>query len=165
MAKVKNSNKKAEKIETIDRKATLSLVVNFCSMFMLVFVIGLLVLANMIDKGTDLPAASESACECVDKTADEPAVLFPVSAGDPNEGSIQLVVDDSGYRDKELILSAEGAKMLQITNKGVNPHSFVVDGMLIDSGAIQPGEIKTIALESLSSVPQNYTFYSNLDGD
>ncbi len=137
-------------------------------MFSLVFTIGLLILANMTDRSSALAMVStpiDNLCARADNASQTPPVLFPVSAGDPSEGSIQLVVDDSGYRDKKLILSAAGTKMLEITNKGVNAHSFVIDGMLIDSGAIKPGETKTIALENISDVPQNYTFYSNLAGD
>jgi len=163
MPKAKNTSKK------IDRKTALSLAVNFCAMFVLTFTFGLLLLANVADKSSALASAAAAlpvnSCATSRGTQSEPAVLFPVSAGEPIEGSIRLVVDDSGYREKKLVLSAQGTKMLEITNKGVNAHSFVIDGMMIDSGAIQPGQTKTIALESLSGKPQSYTFYSNLAGD
>jgi hypothetical protein len=162
MAKTKIVNKK------MDRQATLSFIVNFCATFMLVFTLGMLMLANMVGESalaTVSEPLTDNKCACRDKISNKPAVLFPVSAGEPSEGNIKLVVDDSGYLDKELILSAVGTKMLEVINKGVNPHSFVIDGMMIDSGVIKPGESKTIALESLSGDSQSYSFYSNLPGD
>lgn len=159
-----------QKNKKIDRQAMLNFVVNFCAIFSLIFMFGMLVLADEVGRDSVLATVSEpisdsNLCAHSDNSTDSPAVLFPVLADNPAEGSVKIVVNDSGYVDKRMVLSAGETKMLEVINKGVNPHSFVIDGMMIDSGAINPGQTKTIALENLSGELRNYTFYSNLAGD
>ena len=156
-------NKEVGKMETI------SFIVNFCAIFTLIFTFGLLILRDAI--GSDMAQATvsealcDSSCDCAAESKDQPAVLFPVTAGQPNEGSIKITMDDGGYLQDRFVLSPEGTKMLEITNKGVNAHSFVIDELAIDSGVIEPGQTRTIALDSLPDEPLDYIFYSNLSDD
>jgi len=64
-----------------------------------------------------------------------------------------------------MVLTPEVPTSLEITNRGVNGHSFVIDELGVDTGMIKPGETRTVTLKSLANEPQNYTFYSNLTED
>jgi hypothetical protein len=94
-----------------------------------------------------------------------PAVLFPVSADNPSESAIKIVIDDGGWAPKQIDLSLSSSRVMEITNKGVNEHSFVIDDLGIDSGAIAPGNAKTVYLQNLSSGAAYYIFYSNMGSD
>jgi len=162
-------NKKTEKASAI------GFLVNFCAVFALIYITALLLVANILG-GTStagLAAVSfplQSNCSCDSCSADgnqpaAPATLFPVSAEDSSSGYIQIAVDDSGFAQKQIEISLSGSKMLEITNNGANPHSFVVDGLKIDSGAIEPGQTITVVLESLPAETLNYTYFSNVGND
>lgn len=165
---MKNSKKK------IDKMAAIGVAADFCAIFALIFVVSLLLVANALGGGrsgmAQISLPLQKACLCqtgVDacSVSTLPAVLFPVSADNPAEGSIKLSMDDSGFSPKSLDVASSSNLVAEITNKGVNPHSFVIDDLGIDSGAIAPGQTKTIALENLSAGKGTYTYYSNVGGD
>lgn len=168
MAKTLKSTK-AKKITSYEAACFF---VNFCAIFTLVFTFSLLALGNSLGgrntaatvSGTDSMCSANS-CLCDTEAADEPAVLYPVTAGEPNEGAVSIVVDDSGYSQKKFELTPLMPILIEITNKGVNDHSFVIDELGIDSGKINPGETRKMVLKKFDDVPQVYIFYSNLASD
>lgn len=145
--------------------------VNFCAGFVLVFTFTLLAFGNLIGGRNIAATLSDTGGGCIADTrsceveATTPAVLYPVTAGEPNEGAMAILMDDGGYSQKKFELSPLMPILIEITNKGVNDHSFVIDDLGIDSGAIKPGETRMMVLNSFEDVPQVYTFYSNLSGD
>ena len=80
---------------------------------------------------------------------------------------LKLAVDDNGFSIKGVAIGVVAAKdtILEVSNKGTRPHSFVIDGLGIDSGEIAPGGAKTIDLGLISGKLANYDFYSNGAGD
>jgi hypothetical protein len=163
---VKNKNKNKNKLEII------SFAVNFCAVFSLIYIVALLLIINVFGGSksalANLSQSLQGSCSNVSADSNRSAaltVLFPVSVDDSQNGSIKVVMDDAGYAQKKLDITFAGPKMIEITNKGINPHSFVIDGLKIDSGAINSGQTATIALESLSKEIKNYTYYSNIAGD
>jgi hypothetical protein len=165
---MKNSKKR------IDKMAAISVAAEFCAIFALIFVVSLLVIANTLGGAraglaqASLPLQKTCSCQagvaaCSVSTL--PAVLFPVSADSPAEDSIKLLMDDGGFNHKTLDVASSSNLVAEITNKGVNPHSFVIDDLGIDSGAIQPGQTRIVALENLNAGKGTYIYYSNIDGD
>lgn len=149
-----------KKKKIADKFEIFSFAVNFCAIFSLILIVGLLIVAQNFSGQAGLAAVSRfySANECSCDTANDscplavPAVLFPVSADNPLEDSIEISMDDGGFFTKELNLSVSSSRTLEIYNKGVNIHSFKVPDLGIDTGIIIPGETKTVVLENL---PQN----------
>jgi len=163
---VNNKNKE------FDKAAALNNAVNFCAIFSLVFVVGLLLIANAMggnQSRASLMAAlqncSGTAVTVNDSQSLDPSVLFPTLAEEDLGPAVGVVMDDGGYAQKELNISFTGTKTIEIENKGSMPHSFVVDGLNIDSGEIEPGQTGTVVLENLSNEVKNYTYYSNVIGD
>lgn len=164
MATVKNKK--------LDKMTVVNFAANFCAIFSLILVVALLTLANAFGSNrAALAGLSQSAPQsCAADGANTasvavPAVLFPVSADNPSENTIRVVVDDGGWDRPQIDLSLSSARMIEITNKGVNPHSFVIDDLGIDSGAILPGTVKTVILQNLSDQAGDYVFYSNYGND
>jgi hypothetical protein len=166
--KMKNSKRK------IDKMAAISVAAEFCAIFALIFVVSLLVIANTLGGAraglaqASLPLQNNCSCQSGVDTCSVstlPVVLFPVSADNPAEGSIKILMDDGGFNPKTLDVASSSNLVAEITNKGVNPHSFVIDDLGIDSGAIQPGQTKAVALENLGAGKGTYIYYSNIDGD
>ena len=165
------------KTKKIDRSAAVSFFVNFCAVFALIGTVGMLLVvesfggnragmasasASLQGKGACVPAVDAVAR---DVASGIPSVLFPVSSNDPSEAITKITVDDGGWTPNRIDLSLASARTLEITNAGVNPHSFVIDGAGIDSGAIAPGVAKTMVLNNLSDEVKDYTYYSNMDSD
>jgi len=166
----------SSKTKKIDKTASMSLFVNFCAVFALIYTVGLLLLANIAggSRGAlaSISSSVQNKCACASVPAAAQGAmaatgeLFPSSSeGELNSAAVSVVMDDAGYAQTELNISISGLKMLEIENKGVNPHSFVIDGLMIDSGAIASGEVRTVVLENLPAIATNYTYYSNVAGD
>ena len=150
----------------------MSFSVNFCAIFALILVTGLLLAVDSlggINAGSaslslaaqngDALSASDSCVPVV------PAVLFPVSATDPTETPIEITVNDSGFSLNELDMAQSSMRTIKITNMGADSHSFVIDKLGIDSGAILSGQTKTVVLENLMPDLQSVDFYSGIVGD
>lgn len=162
------------KRKKIDKASVVNFAVNFCAVFALIYMVMLLLVADMLGGASQAGLAAvsfplQNECSCGgdaagDSQTQTPTTLFPVAA--PESGSyLQLAVDDGGFSLKQLNVSLDGPKMIEISNKGVNTHSFVIDGLSIDSGVIEPGAAKTVVLENLPQGTRNYTYYSNTAGD
>ncbi|UMX48342.1 MAG: cupredoxin domain-containing protein [Candidatus Nealsonbacteria bacterium DGGOD1a] len=157
----------------IDKMAMVGFAANFCAVFSLIYIVALLLVANIFGSNRAAMASlaqpiANSACSAVagePLAAAIPAILFPVSADNPSESVIKISIDDGGWTPKEIDLSLSSARTVEISNKGVNPHSFVIDGLGIDSGEIAPGAAKTVFLQNLSGEAAIYPFYSNISGD
>lgn len=168
----KESKPGAIKNKKIDKSTIVSFGVNFCAVFSLIYTVALLLIANMAGSNSpavaSLSASLPNKCSCDNSSntiSPESNVLFPVPSDELGEASERVVMDDGGYVQKRLEVSLSGPRTIIVENKGVNTHSFVIDGLKIDSGLIIPGEEKTIVLENLPEVTQNYTYYSNVSGD
>lgn len=163
------------KTKKSDRSITISFFINFCSVFALIVTVGMLLLVDTFGgnrqglASASMPLQNKSACvPAGDAKTDEipsgiPNVLFPESSNDPSEAVTKITVDDGGWTPNRIDLSLVSARTLEITNAGVNPHSFVIDGAGIDSGEIAPGATKTMVLNNLSEDVKDYTYYSNID--
>ncbi len=166
MARPKNK-KLADKFEVM------SFAVNFCAVFALILVVGLLMaVQNIPGRQAGMAALSQSGisqseCVCDDVSCPlaVPAVLFPVSAGEPVESAARISMDDGGFLTKELDLALSSSRTLEIYNKGVRAHSFVIPELKIDTGAIIPGETKTVILENIPQDKEVLQFYSDLPND
>jgi hypothetical protein len=151
------------------------MIADFCAIFALIYIVALLLVANAfggVRSGmAQLSLAAPEKCSC-QEAADTcsasvlPSVLYPESAAaGPAEETIKVVMDDGGYATREVNVALSSSRFVDVVNKGVNPHSFVIDEIGIDSGAIAPGETKRVALENLNADAKNYTFYSNIGTD
>jgi len=137
-----------------------SLFITLCAIAALVFIVAIITMFNStltpnnptIDSN---PTINSSPQEPITESS---PVLYPITAGAPNEGAIEIAVDDSGYTPKTLILTPSVSTYLEITNKGVNNHSFVIDELTIDTGEIKPGETRTLILPNLPNESYEYVF-------
>ena len=145
----------------------------FCAIFSLIYIVGLLLVANIFNRPqmslakVALPVHDSCSCKGTIEACSLsalPAVLFPVGADSPNEMPIKLAMDDAGYVQKQLDIVLSSSRLVQITNNGVNPHSFVIDELGIDSGEISPGQSKTLRLENMDDAV-SYFYYSSVAGD
>jgi len=145
----------------------------FCAIFSLIYIVGLLLVANIFNKPqmslakVALPVRDSCSCKGTVEACSLsalPAVLFPVGAESPNETAIKLAMDDAGYVQKQLDIALSSSRLVQITNNGVNPHSFVIDELGINSGEILPGQSRTLRLENMDDAA-SYLYYSNVSGD
>lgn len=169
MAKTtKASTAKTKKISAYESAC---LFINLCAIATLVFTFAIIAIGNIVGPGDAVAAVCQPVMSVptgepsVTDALESPTVLYPVTASAPNEGAIKITVNDGGYLQKKLVLTPEVPTYLEITNKGVNDHSFVIDELGVDSGVIKPGETRAISLPSLENKAQNYVFYSNLAGD
>lgn len=161
------------KHKKLDKMTMINFAANFCAVFALIYIVALLMLANSFGTNrAQLAALSQAnpntACSAVPEdtlAAAVPVVLFPVSAENPSESAIRIAVDDGGWTPKQIDISLSSARVVEVANNGVNPHSFVIDELGVDSGAIMPGATKTIFLQNLSGEAAIYPFYSNTAGD
>jgi hypothetical protein len=164
---------KTSKNKQTEKFAIFGFIANFCAVFALIYVVALLLAANMIGgSAAGLAAVSaplKETCSCQTATdacsASFPTVLFPESAQNPVETDTQLIVDDSGFLPKELDLSLSSLRVVEVSNKGVNRHSFVIDELGVDTGPIEPGSSKTVRLDNLGAAKDSYIFYSNTGKD
>jgi len=161
------------KTKKIDKAVAVGFAANFCAVFSLIYVVGLLLVANIFGgpqaglAAVSIPVQESCSCKGADETcaiSSLPAVLFPVSADNPNEAAIKLSMDDTGYLQKELNISLSSSRRVQISNNGVTPHSFVIDELGIDSGDIAPGQSKILGLENLAD-GTSYVYYSKTGSD
>jgi len=157
-----------------DRMTVVNFAVNFCAIFALILLTGALVVAEAVGgRGYQMASFSQSlqnnACSCTEAAQTcapvVPAVLFPVSSSEPVEVPAEIAIDDAGFSPKELNMALSSSRMVKVSNKGVNPHSFVIDSIGVDSGAIAPGQSKTVVLENLPQDGTALEFYSNVAGD
>jgi len=87
-------------------------------------------------------------------------------ATNQNEATVKnLKITDTGYSPAGIQIYTEETTNIKILNSGQNSHSFVIDELNIDSGLIEPGQTKEIAINKEFIEPKTYTFYSNADGD
>lgn len=70
-----------------------------------------------------------------------------------------------GMQNKEFDVPLNKNGQIIISNMGVNPHSFVIDELGIDSGVIPAGQNYTISLDNLTLAAQDYNYYSKLDAE
>jgi hypothetical protein len=160
----------SSKQKKFDKAAAIGFAVNFCAIFSLILVTGLLLAVDSFGGGhSGVASVSQAlqnetsavqACEPV-----VPAVLFPVSAPAPVEEPAVITVDDDGFSAKELNLASFSSKTVKIANRGANPHSFVVDELAIDSGSIAPGELATVFFDNVPQDVSSFNFHSGVAGD
>jgi|GEM_PF-818180 len=164
----------ATKRKHIDKLTAVGFLANLCAILALAIAVGMMVVLNMFGgRGVGLASISsplQNSCSC--KNTNDmcsltamPSVLFPITSEAPLETPAAISMDDSGFSKASIDMTYSSSKKMEIANKGVNPHSFVIEELGVDSGPIKPGETKTIILENLPSVGQDYVFYSNIPGD
>jgi len=76
-----------------------------------------------------------------------------------------LKITDQGYSPSGFQIYSNQITTVTVLNIGELAHSFVIDELNIDSGIIEPGQIKEIIIDQNSAESKNYTFYSNAEGD
>jgi len=161
------------KTKKIGKEEAVGFAAFFCAIFSLIYLVGLLLVANIFNKPqfdfAKISLPVQNSCSCKGSVeacslSSLPAVLFPVGADNPNEATIKLTMDDAGYVQKQLDTALSSSRLVQITNNGVNPHSFVIDELGIDSGEISPGQSKTLRLENMDDAV-SYFYYSSVAGD
>jgi hypothetical protein len=159
------------KHKKIDKASMISFAVNFCAVFSLIYVVALLLVANMLgDRRAAMAAVSKplQPCSCEDRCASVPSGhpdILVSSSGAENAVVATLTVDDGGFWPKQVSIPASGAPSVKIENRGVNDHSFVIDELSVNSGPIKPGQAQTIILENISDDAPSYDFYSDTTGD
>ena len=70
-----------------------------------------------------------------------------VRNGPATGDAVRIVAGDSFFEPDSVTVPAQQQVTLEITNEGDIPHDFSIEGLDVSTGAIQPGEIKTITLE------------------
>jgi len=76
-----------------------------------------------------------------------------------------MEVSDLGFSPGGIHISSNEFVKISVTNKGEKPHSFVIDELNIDSGAIEPGQTKELEFGQNIQGTASFRFYSNLEGD
>ena len=156
----------------IDKTSAVNFGVIFCTVFSLIYVVGLLLVASFAG-GSRAGLASISApfqravCSQISKdnnASATPEMIFPAAYNGAGVDDV-ITVDDGGYNQKLVTVSIKNSRALEISNQGVNPHSFVIRDLNIDSGPIAPGSSKIVVLEGMGSDIRNYDFYSNIGRD
>jgi hypothetical protein len=165
-----------KKSKKFDKTAAVEFFVNFCAIFSLVLIVGLMAISESFGPTSKGMASlsgvlvSDAKCSCpapVDCgfAPIAPAVLFPASADQPLEAALEVLVDDGGFSSRELNLSLSSSRTLRISNRGVRNHSLVIDALNLNSGVIAPGQSVTVILENSGDQARELSFYSGLPGD
>ena len=168
--------RQSKKGKQFDKVAVIEFFINFCTIFSLILIIGLLIVADSFGGISGGAAAlsqslvEKNECQCPATDCGvcgsvAPAVLFPVSSDHPAENAIEIAVGDDGFSVKELSLVFSSSRTLRITNNGVNSHSFAVDAIGLNSGAIAPGQSVTVLLEGFPQDLPTLEFYSDTASD
>jgi len=76
-----------------------------------------------------------------------------------------IEISDQGYSPAEIKISDDKITTIKTTNKGEKDHSLVIDGLNIDSGSISSGQSIELVIYQTFEKSENYTFYSNAEGD
>lgn len=166
----------SKKSKQFDRAAAISFFVDFCAMFSLILIVGLLTAANSFGGASGGAASLSRAmgtslnCSCPAPTdcgfsPIAPAVLFPASSPQPLEAALEISVDEGGFSSRELNLSFSSSRTLRVVNKGVRNHSLAIDALGLNSGIIVPGQSVTVVLENSGDQGREMTFYSDMPGD
>jgi len=164
----------AKKQKKFDRAAAIGFFVNFCAVFSLILMVGLLTLAGGLGgvksgSASLSGAMSQIACSCPEAIECQapsiaPAVLFPISASTPMEAAVEIFVDEGGFSPRELNMAISSSRTVKIINRGVREHSFLVGALGIDSGLIAPGQAVTVLLQN-SNGEREIEFNSAAPGD
>ena len=168
--------RQSKKDKQFDKVAAVGFFVNFCAIFSLILIVGLLTVADSFGSTPGGVAAlsqslvGKNECQCPATDCEvcgsvAPAVLFPVSSDHPAENAIEIAVGDDGFSVKELSLVFSSSRTLRITNNGVNSHSFAMDAIGLNSGAIAPGQSVTVLLEGFSQDSPSLEFHSDIASD
>ena len=164
-----------KKSKKFDKRAAVEFFVNFCVIFSLILIVGLMAVSDSFGGSSggmaslSRPLVSNSKCSCPAVDCGfapiAPAVLFPASADQPLEAALEIFVDEGGFSSRELNLSLSSSRTLRISNKGVRNHSLVIDALNLNSGVIVPGQSVTVILENSGDQARELSFYSDLPGD
>jgi hypothetical protein len=155
-------------------------------MFLVIIILGLLAMSQQ-RKMAEIVAASQN-CQVKNVASDDlsandaaipqgMAISETASSSLPDDFSVEDIIAganepspikknyfkidifDKGYSTQGIIsLGASKFLILEINNKGVNPHSFAIGALKVDTGQIAPGTTKKIELSSLPEESTNYGF-------
>lgn len=78
---------------------------------------------------------------------------------------VAMEVFDDGFSPSGFHLPLNEFAKISLTNKGEKPHSFVIDELNINSGAIDPGQTKELEFGQDIKNATSFRFYSNAEGD
>ena len=155
-----------------DKVTMINFGVLFCTVFSLIYVVGLLLVAGFARGGQAGLASLQGSlqnCNNSEFTTGDDAIVTPTMVAPDNANNIGsgtiISIDDGGFGVKQVDLALSGPMILVVKNQGVNPHSFVIDELQINSGEIAPGQAKSIVLKDLPMEPRTYDFYSNIGKD
>jgi len=81
--------------------------------------------------------------------------------------SFDIQINSDGYGTKGIAANmAIGQTIsLKITNNDSKPHSFVIEDLKVNSGAIAAGAEKTLSIDDIPNITKVYEFYSDQKGD
>ena len=81
--------------------------------------------------------------------------------------SFDIQINSDGYATKGIAANmAIGQTIsLKITNDDSKPHSFVIEDLKVNSGAIAAGAEKTLSIDDIPNITKVYEFYSDQKGD
>lgn len=134
----------------------LSFILNFCLTFTIIWTLGILLYLNI--RLDDMQSACPRCPDCaMAAKADKPAAKTP--------RSVDIEVTDNGFANNAFQFSANEDITVVIRNTGVNPHSFVIDSLGLNSGIVEAGNFRVVAAGSFPDKSETYTFYSDAPGD
>lgn len=147
----------------------MSFVINFCAAFILIWTVGLLF---YIEVGSfNRAKCGNAAYQNINpfeqlRMEDEKDTQEPDVAKSESEPEIiNVEVNDNGFLSKGFQASSFNAVTIVFVNNGTKAHSFVIDELDVDSGAVESGQTKTITIRSLPQENKVYNFYSGVSGD
>jgi len=79
--------------------------------------------------------------------------------------TMEIIASDEGFLPSGFQMGPKDTVTISVTNQGESPHSFVIDDLPIDTGAIEPGQTKTITIGKQFDQPVELKYYSNIDSD
>jgi len=81
--------------------------------------------------------------------------------------SFEIQIGSGGYSTKGIAANMKISKtlLLKIKNNDSKPHSFVIDDLKINSGAIAAGTEKNLSIDNISNTTRTYEYYSDQKGD
>ena len=147
----------------------LSFIINFCVAFTLIWTVGILFILEV--GGASKKECGSTAYKNFNpfeqlRAEDESSAQKTETKDSEGDSDIVSVdVNDNGFLSKGFQVNSSDQITIIFANKGAKAHSFVIDEMDIDSGAVESGQTKTITISNLPQENKVYNFYSGVNGD
>lgn len=81
------------------------------------------------------------------------------------EKSVEIGVNDQGFSPSGFQMGKDDKMTVTITNQGQEAHSFVIEELGINSGAIDPGQAVKVNIDKEFTEAAAVEFISDIDGD